>query len=391
MERNAEQLAWSVLLGAFAVFCALLITADLGVNWYLGHAMTDRPATLQVIKGTALWLPAGARQEVNAAGRTTVAEGEQIRTAPNSEALLSFFDGSNVHLWPDTTIRVISEQTSRYRANDTNLVIAQDSGHARYEVAIPATASRRFEVLTPQGTALMREGSYRVEVDGGTTSVAVTSGSATVSAANEAVEVLKGELTRVSNLSAPSPVSPALQDLLVNGDFTDGLSAWQQGSRDLNAGAPGEVSRVFNDNRTYVELSRSDAPRHAETFIHQTTSLDVTDYSHLHLTYQIRVLAQHLADGAAPGSEFPLQARLHYRDSAGNEYTWSRGYFLAETDLRPSPSAVAVRPNFWQDETIDLLDPTTVSPRPAQILWVEFAASGLGYRSDVAQVQLLAE
>lgn len=391
MERNTEQLAWSVLIGAFTILCALLIAGDLGVNWYLGHAMAERPARLQVIKGTALWLPAGARQEVNAAGRATVGEGEQIRTAANSEALLSFFDGSNVHLWPDTTVRVLQAQTSRYRPNDTDLVIAQDSGHARYEVAIPATASRHFEVLTPQGTALMREGSYRVEVGTTDTAVTVTSGSATVSGANQAVEVLKGEWTKVAALSAPSPVESAIHNLLANGDFTDGLNHWQPGSRNLDVGPAGEVRRVFNDSRTYVELLRTDAARHGETFIHQTLSEDVTDFSHLRLNYQVRVLAQHLAGGAAPGSEFPIQVRLHYRDSAGNEFTWTRGYFLAQSDLHPSPSAIPVRPNFWQDETIDLLDPNVVSPRPAQILWIEFAASGLSYQSDVAQIQLLVE
>lgn len=391
MERNTAQLAWSVLIGAFLAFCALLVAADAGVNWYLGYATIGRPASLQIIKGTALWLPAGSGQEVNAVGRTTVAEGEQIRTAPNSEVLLSFFDGSNVHLWPDTTVRILKARSSRYRLNETDLVIAQDDGHARYDVAIPSTAARHFEVLTPQGNAVLREGSYRVEVDDNATTVTVTTGSATVSGANDAVEVLKGEATTVTNLAPPAPVGSGIRDLLANGDFTDGLNRWQQGSRDLGTGPAGDVTRVFKDTRTYVELTREDAPRHGETFIHETVNVDVTDYSYLRLTYQYRVLAQHLADGAAPGSEFPLQVRLHYRDNAGIESTWTQGYFIAESDLHPSPSAIPVRPNFWQDATIDLLDPSAVSPRPAQILWVEFAASGLGYQSDVAQVQLLAE
>ena len=47
MERNTEQLAWSVLIGAFATFCALLIAAYLGVDWYLGHATAERPASLR--------------------------------------------------------------------------------------------------------------------------------------------------------------------------------------------------------------------------------------------------------------------------------------------------------------------------------------------------------
>ena len=391
MERNADQLAWSVLIAAFAVFCLILAAVPVGINWYLDHAMTTSPVKLDVVKGTALWLPADGRQEVNAASRSTLGEGEQIRTAANSEAVLSFFDGSNVHLWPNTTIRIVRAQTSAYRQDATDVVIAQDDGHARYEVAIPATQSRHFEVDTPQNNTLLREGSYKVEVGDGATTVSVTTGSATVSGHGDAVEVLKGEWTKVPIGGAPGQPETDVHDLLTNGDFSQDLIDWQPGNRDQVDGPAGQALIQEQDNRRFVELVRETDQHHAETFVHKTVGLDVSDDGVLKFNFQLRIRDQALSPGASPGSEFPLQVRVHYRDSSGSEYTWTRGYVLQGADGPSLPGAVPVERDFWKDESVDLLDPGQVSPPPATIMWIEFAASGLGFQSDVAHVQLLAD
>jgi FecR protein len=393
VERNSEQLAWSVMLGAFAALCLFVASARFGVNWYFDHAMAERPVRLDVIQGTALWLPVGGRQEVNAASQSSLSEGDQIRTADNSEVLLSFFDGSNVRLWPNTTLRIVQTKSSRYRSAETDVVLAQEDGHARYEVAIPATTARQFEVRTPQTSAVMREGSYKVEVQDRETAVTVTTGSATVYGANQAVEVLKGEWTNVPTLGVPAKPASDVHDLIItNGDFSQQLTDWQPGSRDQGDEPAGQtVWKRDENNRPFVEFQRSDASGHAEAFIHKIVNQEVTDYGLLKFNFQLRILDQALVPGAAPGSEFPLQVRVHYRDSSGGEATWTKGYYLQDDNLHMPPSAKIVERNLWTDETIDLFDPTTVSPRPADILWIEVAASGLGFQSDVASVQLLAD
>src|SRR5581483_6298812 len=197
VERDAERLAWTVLGVAFVVLCLFVVSVPQAVRWYLAHAMSERPIRLEVNKGTAFWLPSGGRQEVNAANDALVSVGGQVRTAADSRAFLSLFDGSNVQLWPQTTLRVVSSQSTTYSSNDTDVVLAQDLGHARYNVALPETAARHFEVRTPQADVLFREGSYRVEVDDGSTVVTVSDGSATVSARDHAVEALRGESVKV--------------------------------------------------------------------------------------------------------------------------------------------------------------------------------------------------
>jgi hypothetical protein len=389
VERNAEQLAWAVLLGAFGIFCFLLFAIPTGLNLYRARAMSDRPVRLDVIKGTTLLLPAGGRDEVSAPPRSTLAGGERIRTASDSEALLSFFDGSNVHLWPNTTVHVLAARSSTFGLNDSDFVISQDGGHVRYEVAIPETTARKFQVETPQSQALLREGSYKLDVTPDNSVVSVSAGSATVSGVEGAVEVLRGELVRVTGLGQLSSPESAEQDVIANGDFTQDLTGWQPGQRDVGDGPAGNVDIREQDNRTFVEFARDLAPRHAETFIHKSINQDVTDSDELRFAFQVRILRQALSADGPLGSESPLLVRVHYRDSFGSETTWTRGVYIHDDDTPLPRDAEVIQSDFWTDLTYDLFDPSVISPRPAEILWIEFAASGRGYQSDLGHVQLL--
>lgn len=395
MERDAERLAWTVLGAAFLTFCVLLLAVPQGIRWYLGHAMTDRPVKLDhLIKGTTLWLPSGARQEVNATNGLTLTSGSRLRTADDSEALVLLFDGSVLHLWPGTVLRVIQSQSTAFTQNDTELVLAQDQGHVRYDVAIPQTASRHFELRTPQADVLLREGSYRVQVSDEQTVVTVANGSATVSAQDHAVEVLRGEWVTVPKGKAPSRPESSVHNLLTNGDFSKGLEGWQAANRGVEDGIPGQVTAMRDErNRSfyYVEFSRSGSSKHAETYIHRAINEDVTDHGLLKLSFQLRILQQTLSGGGILGSEYPLMVRIHYRDSAGNEADWIHGYYIQNADKHPTPNADLVIPNQWTDQSIDLFDSSVVSPRPAEILWIEFSGSGHGYQSDVARVELLTD
>jgi hypothetical protein len=391
VERNTEQLAWAVLVGAFGVFCLLLLAIPNGVNLYLAKAMSDRPVRLDVIKGTTLLLPAGGRQEVNAPSRSTLVGGEQIRTASDSEALLSFFDGSNVHLWPNTTVRILTSKSSTFRQTNTSFVVAQDAGHARYEVAIPSTSARNFEIQTPQSHALLREGSYRLEASPTESVLAVSAGSATVSGQEGAVEVLHGESTTVTDLARPTPPQPSRSNVLTNGDFAQKLSGWQPGQRDVADGLPGSIATREEDNRTFVEFARDLAPRHAETFLHRSVNQDVSDADSLRFALQVRILRQDLSTDGPIGFEAPILVRIHYRDSSGSETTWSREFFLRDEQTPIVRDSRTVAAGLWTDESFDLFDPNVISPRPSEILWIEIAASGRGYLSDAGNVQLLAE
>ena len=391
MERNVERLAWTVLFAAFATFCLALIAVPTGVNWYLASAMAEHPVKLEVLKGTALWLPAGGRQEVNAGSRLSLGSGEQVRTSEDSEVLLSFFDGSNVRLWPNTTIRIVSAKSTAYRQTASELVLTQDSGHARYEVAIPVTTSRLFEVQTPQADALLRDGSYKVEIAPNNTVLSVGVGSATVSAGQRSIEVLKGERTSVATAETPTPPRSSVHNLVDNGDFSHKLDGWRPGNRDLGDSTPGNVSIQEDSNRTFVEFTRERTTRRAETFIHAAVNQDVTDFGMLKFSFQLRIQDQDPGNDVGQAGAYPLAVRIHYRDSSGTEATWTQGFYSTTDSAMTAHDARRVTRSFWTDESFDLLDPGVVSPRPAAILWIEFAATGQGFQSDLGNVQLLVD
>jgi len=391
VQRNNDQLAWLILLGSFGVFCLIVGGVVGGARWYLSHAMTIHQVRLDLIQGTALWLPEGARQEVNAANRSMLGEGDRVRTTDSSEAILWFFDGSNVRLWPNTTIQVLKTASSTYRPLDAAVVLNQNQGHARYNVALPSTNSRQFEVHTPQANVVLREGSYKVQVAPDQTVVTVTSGSATVSSQSKAVEVLQGEWVTAKSDQPPTTPASDVHNILTNGDFSHELQGWQPGNRQVEDGIPGHVQVLEQLGRPFVELWRENSDKHAETFIHTTINEDVTDYGMLHFAFQLRILEQSLSGGGDLGSEFPVIVRVHYRDSSGNEEDWLHGYYIQNRDHLPTPNADQVIQNQWTDESVNLFDGAIVSPRPAEILWIEFSASGHVYRSDVGRVQLLVD
>ena len=93
------------------------------------------------------------------------------------------------------------------------------------------------------------------------------------------------------------------------------------------------------------------------------------------------------------GADYPILVRIHYRDNSGSEATWTRSFYVTPEGPvdHPPRDAMPVIQSLWTDESFDLLDPATVTPRPSNILWVEFAASGTNYQSDIGHVQLLVD
>ena len=87
----------------------------------------------------------------------------------------------------------------------------------------------------------------------------------------------------------------------------------------------------------------------------------------------------------------PLLVRLRYRDAYGSEAEVVRGFYLSNPEGRPTTNGTQVPADQWLPVTIDLFDEKRVSPRPAQLLWLEIESSGWEYEASVVGIQLLAE
>ena len=111
----------------------------------------------------------------------------------------------------------------------------------------------------------------------------------------------------------------------------------------------------------------------------------------LKLRFQLRIEDQDTSSEPGIGDQLPLFARVHYRDNSGSEATWSQGFYVTTDSTGTIRGAQPVTRSFWTDVSFDLFDPTVASPRPSEILWIEFAATGGNFHSDVGNVQVLVD
>ena len=301
MARNPERLAWIVLWLSFLTLCAMVAGGWSGVDWYLSTTTSQREARLEILSGTVLLQEPGTRNEVNVPNNVELREGARIRTTSGSQAVIWLFDGSNIRLWPETALAVERLRSTHYNNNSSEIALRQGAGHIRAEVALPSTTSRRFAIVTPHGHALLREGSYALEVQPQQTELSTRYGSATVEANGHSVEVLQRERATVMEGGTPSDPAPAAWDLIRNGQFTGSLSGWQSGNRDEEEPVPGRVQAVEMDDRPSAIFLRQGATKHAETFLYQPIGRDVSDYQRLHLTVELKLLNQSLSGGGWRG------------------------------------------------------------------------------------------
>ena len=393
--RRRERQAWRVVLASFAALCLLLVGTPTAIGYYRDAALSPRSARLDVIKGTVLYLANGSRQEVNAHDDLELREGDQVRIMPDSLALVFLHDGSNVQLYPDSSLVIEQSRASAYNANRSETVLTQRSGRSRIEVSPTSTDARWFEVHTPTATAQLREGSYAVHVLGAngesTLDLSVRRGSASVTAGERTVEVLPRERTTARAGEPPTAPQPALRDFVANGDFAGALDSWQAGNRAVEDGNPGDISLITQDGRNIVRFLRRESSNHAETYIHQNLDRDVADFQQLTIALHLKVIQQSLSGGGWLGSEYPVTVRLRYRDVNGNETTWVQGFFIQNGEGRPTTHGQLVPKDTWVSFSASLFDPNRVYPRPAHLLWIEIEASGWQYESMVTGVQILGE
>ncbi len=228
---SREKLAWTVLLCAFALFLVLAISIPLGVNWYIQNTSVAQPASLQGTNGVTLVETVGTRTDPVAVeqgrAKEDVLENSVLRTDPDSQASVVFFDRSTLTIFPNSTVTLTEMRQPRFgRSQQPNqIIVTVNSGRVRAQVAPSTSRPIHFQVRTlqapaPHGGIVLEPGSYAIETSNEMTHVSVRSGQAIVTGqtgqetllqANERAEIQLGR-------AAVGPL-PAKRNLLVNSDF----------------------------------------------------------------------------------------------------------------------------------------------------------------------------
>lgn len=136
---------------------------------------------------------------------TTAAAGQRVRTGPFSSATLTFFDGSQATLRPQSEISLDEVNALRPADGFRTVVMTQWLGESEHQVAFRNDGGSRYEVKTPNGSGVARGTVFRVLVTVDLlTYFIVDEGRVDVSNVNVTVIVIAGQITVVPPQQPPS-------------------------------------------------------------------------------------------------------------------------------------------------------------------------------------------
>jgi len=188
---------------------SLLIAIAISLAMYsipilLGQSDTlDSRCTLSVLLGYADVQSPGAKNWQTGADGMTLEVGSRVRTKDDSQAMLTFFEGTTIKLQPGTDIEI--EKVKGSDDKSTEIVLKQWLGKTWSRVVKKIDPGSRYEIKTPSAYALVRGTMFETEVDkSGTTEVRTTEGLVGVGAEGKEVSVGAGSGTSVLFGSIPA-------------------------------------------------------------------------------------------------------------------------------------------------------------------------------------------
>jgi len=399
LRAHPERTAWVVVWCSFAVFCVLVVAVPLGIRYVLRHATVARPATLEVLEGTArVTNPAAGRLDAVIKGKPmAIGEGIVIQLDEKTSADLRFFDGSYVHILPDSDLTVERVRAPRFSTGVTpnTISLRMSKGKLRLvtsKVVKPSGLSFTLYLQELGTTVVLKEdGLYGADVGPEGGEVWANLGSAVVTGASRTVRLLALERTSLAPGEPPTPPVASAKNLLVNGDFKHGLDGWEyyndQGADGGNT--DGTVALVGEGGSQVVRFSRTGSNgNHCETVLEQKIDKALPDpIASLVIRANLKVISQSLPGGGILASEYPLTIRIRYRDQFGSENEWTQGFYTGDPQGYPTGTGISVpRGSEYYFETGNLLN--VLQPRPARIVWIKVYASGWDYESELSSISL---
>ncbi len=392
--RQKERRAWLILLSAFCGSMLLAVLIPYGAIRYYHDATVAKEATLEVVSGTVRIARQGATADVAADNGTPILEGFTVKTDGTSRAFITLFDGSTIYVFENTELTVRRLRASRFTKNTTIVWLAERQGRLRVGVAPKTTRDVTFLIDTPQSTVNLEDGSYAIEVDQRGTTMTARAGSGAVTALKSTVTVTRGQRSTILPGQAPGAPEPAALDLVLNGDFSQRDVGWTQKTV-VEAGRSDDISgkTVFGsdpDGKAVRFMRRGSKNSHGENGIYQAINRDVSDFVSLKLSLDVRIIYQSLSGGGYLGSEYPLIVHITYRDEAGAQVTWARGFYYQNDAGYPTTVGEQAPADVWIPYEKDLFA-LEGYPKPFRLLSIEVLASGWDYESILKSVSILAE
>lgn len=397
-ERAMWRLTWLILA------IASLLTAGLGVAllwWVLAtFAYVSMPATIEQASGVVLRQAVDIPGEASVSGGTALFEGDRVRTTSGSQARIRLFDGSLAELFPDARLRMDRMRTPRLVGvgQPAEAQLGVEGGAVRITVPPQDGGGRSFSVVTPAGVAQLSAGAYTVRVAEDATRISVWDGKATAFVDSQVVDVLS-ERKIILRGDGKFALADALENVLVNGSFSEGTrgwSDWDQQEQRLDARGARQIVFPMEQGAPAraLRFSRESAAQtHNETGVKQEFKWDVSGSRAVLFDMWLRIDGASLSGGGYLGTEYPVMVRIRYQSARGSEHVWSRGFFYANPELRPTRNGqlegVPVGQGTWTYATYDFLK--ELQPTPVVLEEIQVLAAGHSFDSYVANLRILVD
>lgn len=396
-----ERKAWAVLIACFVVFCTTLVSAPLLVRAHMVNATDVETTVLEPIDGVVRVRQPGAQNMMAVTQRLDeVPEGAAIATDEHSRTFLRFFDDSTLTLYNDTEVELMRVRSRRFQRSpkQNDIQIRVTRGVVGVAVASPLKETAYIGVHTPQAFVMLKEGSYKAEVEPQQTQLYVRTirpGEATVITESDQLSFSSGRCRIVEGQGIEGRLPPE-QNLILNYDFTSPLGlGWelQLQQRDDESDPLGAVEIAFQDGKSLLSFTRYGARTHGETSVIQHIDKDVRDVESLTMSFEVMVEEQSLRGGGYESTEFPVMVELQYRDVQGNSRSQYWGFYYLDPGTGPNWRKLVngnkVVQGEWYYFESDNLARTLGDNRPVHIDAVRIYASGWSWDSAITNVSLL--
>ncbi len=388
--RGLQRLAWTMLVASFLFFVVIVITLPYAINWAIERIRQDVSVPVQVISGQVYILTAGSPSWVVRSEATQLDPGDSISTHETAQAFLVLPDGSTVHMYPDSKLKLATSNIVRYRPEKVQITLEQERGYSRIAIApVVEPEERIFTIRAPTLVATVQEGSYAVEVIGESrSSLAARLGSAEITDGQRVLEISAGERATTVDGRLPAEPLPAAQDLILMGDFIalspDWKDIWRE--EDRSEGPPRGRITPQPEGLSIKRTGRGNG----HTVLVQQINRPVWDFEELKLLVRVKAVYQSLPGGGTAGTEYPIMVRVLFRDISGGETPWYHGFYYDEpTDERYSTrNATLVPQDEWFLYEIDLIK---LTPRPTFIRTIEVVSTGWSYEGIIQHMSLVGE
>jgi len=195
---------------AISLVVALVVSLGLtyAVNTFSPNSALFSNCTLSVIAGEVeVQMPSSDIWQDGTDG-VVLAAGSRVRTASQSQAMITFFEGSTIMLEPGTDLEI--QRLEYTDGQNTTILLKQWLGRTWSRVVTMADQGSSYEIKTPSAYALVRGTYFLTDVsETGSTRVQTLEGVVAVGGQDQEVGVGAGYETTVDLNSAPSKPTPA--------------------------------------------------------------------------------------------------------------------------------------------------------------------------------------